>query len=72
MGLYQQLGQQLKAPWTAKDNGRTASDNGNGKAKAAREHCCQEHEVEFKRYETEGRVWYSHRLDGGKWCKEKA
>ena len=67
--LYQELGQQLKALWTAKGNGNGA--NGNGEADATPEHFCQEHGVAFKRFEKEGRVWYSHKLDGGKWCNDR-
>ena len=71
--LYQDLGQQLKALWTANGNGHAA----NGTAKAGdtttgqSEHYCQEHKTEFKRYEKEGRVWYAHKA-GQKWCREKS
>jgi hypothetical protein len=30
----------------------------------------REHQTETKRFEKEGRVWYSHR-QGNAWCKEK-
>ena len=43
------------------------SSNGNGKDN----HYCNEHGTEFKRFEKEGRVWYSHKAPDGKWCKEK-
>ena len=66
--LYTDLGQQLRTLWTAK-NGQ--ANNGNTKAEdSTTEHFCAEHGVEFKRYEKEVRVWYSHRA-GNKWCKEK-
>ena len=65
--LYHQLGQQLKALW----------GNGNGKAQerpttkeATPEHYCQAHGQEYRRFERNGRVWYSHRTSDGKWCKE--
>ncbi|MBM3941731.1 MAG: hypothetical protein FJ316_02180 [SAR202 cluster bacterium] len=61
-GLYQQLGQQLRALWA----------NGHGKAQetpaeAAETpaqpeppaHFCQAHQTDFKRFEKDGRVWYS-------------
>jgi hypothetical protein len=37
---------------------------------APREHWCPAHQREFKRYEKDGRSWYSHR-DGDGWCKER-
>ena len=70
--LYQELGQQLRTLWTAK-NGQASG----GAAKAENttteqsKHYCQEHQTEFKRYEKEGRVWYAHKA-GQKWCKEKS
>ena len=67
--LYQELGQQLKALWATRGNGNGTS--GNGKAEATPDHYCQEHGVAFKRFEKEGRAWYSHRTDGGEWCRER-
>ena len=64
--LYADLGQQLKALWTANGNGDTNSNS----QESTPEHYCHEHGTEFKRYEKEGRVWYSHRF-GDAWCKEK-
>tara|TARA_R100001086_G_scaffold178299_2_gene98709 strand:- start:2212 stop:2574 length:363 start_codon:yes stop_codon:yes gene_type:complete len=32
---------------------------------------CAEHGEEYKRYEKEGDIWWSHQLDSGKWCKKK-
>jgi hypothetical protein len=29
---------------------------------------CQEHGVEFKRFEKGGSTWYSHQTNDGKWC----
>jgi hypothetical protein len=34
-------------------------------------HYCQAHQTAFKRYERDGRVWYSHKAPDGKWCKGK-
>jgi hypothetical protein len=73
--LYQVLGQQLKALWSAWANGPTPSGNGrtaNGNpSDATPEHYCQEHGAAIRRFEKEGRTWYSHRTDGGKWCRER-
>ena len=76
--LYDELGQQLKVLWDK--NGRSpepterpleaphshANDNG------VSQHYCDEHGAEFRRYGKSGRVWYSHKGPGDKWCKEKA
>jgi hypothetical protein len=35
-----------------------------------REHWCPLHQVDFRRYERDGQVWYSHKASEG-WCKEK-
>lgn len=45
-----------------------ASSNGQARSEA---HYCQEHQTEYKRFEKDGRVWYSHKTADGKWCKEK-
>ena len=66
--LYQELGQQLKTLWTIKANEHAT--NGNGKPDIMPDHYCQEHKVAFKRYEKNGRVWYSHKA-GDKWCNER-
>lgn len=65
--LYQQLGQQIKALW----NGGQASNNGAQTQPSMPDHYCNEHGTEFKRFEKEGRVWYSHKGPDGKWCREK-
>ena len=71
--LYTDLGQQLRTLWTAKVNGNGQASNGSAKAENTtteqNEHYCQEHQTEYKRYEKEGRVWYSHKV-GSNWCKE--
>lgn len=67
--LYQDLGQQLKALWTANGNGQAT--NGSAKVEAnTAEPYCAEHQTEFKRFEKEGREWYAHKA-GQKWCREK-
>ncbi len=61
-----------------KDNGDT-QETKNGDAKAngngnnGSEHnpsWCPIHQCEMKRWDKEGRVWYSHKVDG-KWCSGK-
>ena len=32
---------------------------------------CPIHQVEMRRYEKDGRFWYSHKLEEGGWCKGK-
>jgi len=32
---------------------------------------CPIHQVEMRRYEKDGRFWYSHKLEKGGWCKGK-
>jgi hypothetical protein len=35
-------------------------------------HYCTEHQAEFKRFEKDGRYWFSHPIKGtGGWCKEQ-
>ena len=58
--LYQELGQQLKALWTA---------NSNGQANGQDEHRCTEHNVAFKPHSKDGKTWYSHK-QGNAWCRE--
>ena len=77
--LYHQLGCQLKNLWV---NGQTAQNGSESHGEAVPvlepnhnpaqppEHYCQEHQTEFKRYERQGKVWYSHKAPDGKWCKE--
>jgi len=31
---------------------------------------CPEHGEEYRRYEKEGDIWWSHQLESGKWCKK--
>jgi hypothetical protein len=70
--LYHRLGQQLKTLW----------NNGNGKAEAQEpptpetpapkpEHWCAEHQTEYQRFSKDGKVWYSHKGQDRKWCREK-
>ena len=45
--------------------------NGNGAAPVKPEDVrwCSIHDCAMTRYEKNGRSWYSHRIEGGKWCK---
>ena len=62
-------GQQLKALWFAKSNGQAA--NGNGHTDATPAHYCQQRGAPFQRHDKDGQTWYSHKLNGGKWCNER-
>lgn len=33
---------------------------------------CQEHKVSFKPYSKDGKTWYSHKMNDGSWCNNKA
>ena len=65
--LYAELGHQLKSLWITNGNGNTNT----GPQETVPAHYCQQHKAEFKRYEKEGRVWYSHKSGDG-WCRENA
>jgi hypothetical protein len=74
--LYADLGQQLKSLW---GHGQKAQEATTEAAEtpvqpvppSAPAHYCQAHQTEFKRFEKDGRVWFSHKGPDGKWCKEK-
>lgn len=40
------------------------NNNGNGPGKQ-----CPIHHVEMRRFEKDGRTWYSHKADDGAWCR---
>ena len=50
---------------------KNGNGNGNGAAlvKPADVRWCSIHDCAMDRYEKNGRSWYSHRIEGGKWCK---
>jgi hypothetical protein len=57
-----------------KDNGASEalevkpdSKKANGNGNSA---WCPIHQIEMKRWDKDGRVWFSHKVDGG-WCKGK-
>ena len=54
----------------SKSNGELKDDGqGNGKDKDSPS-WCPIHQCEMRRWEKEGRIWYSHKADG-KWCNGK-
>ena len=72
--LYQQLGQQLRALWDnrradeAPEKPAEASEEAN--LPTTQEHYCQQHQVEYRRYEKEGKVLWAHKAPDGTWCRE--
>ena len=76
--LYSALGQQLKTLW-ANGNGHKAQEGATEAVPMPSgpepppppPHYCQAHQTAFKRFEKDGRVWYSHKGPDGRWCKEK-
>jgi hypothetical protein len=51
-------------------NGHTPQTETNA-ANGNNGHVCSVHNVEMRRFEKEGRVWYSHKTDEGGWCNGK-
>lgn len=43
---------------------KSFASNGKGEAQQ-----CSIHQCEMKRYEKDGRTWYSHKLQDGSWCR---
>ena len=62
--LYADLGRQLKVLWSTNGNGHRVD----GHSDSASEHYCQEHGVDYKKYEKGNQVWYSHKSGDG-WCR---
>jgi hypothetical protein len=62
---YGRNGYRSKKGDSKSSNGDKASSNGNQD-----KGFCPIHECEMKRWERDGRVWYSHKVDG-EWCKGK-
>ena len=61
-------------------DGKSKSDNGsNGNGNHAETNAegtsstkvCPVHNVEMKRWEKNGKVWFSHKQEGGSWCTGK-
>jgi hypothetical protein len=84
--LYSELGQQIKALWANGNGSGTAQNGpekppstplraGSQPATSQPEspepdHFCRQHQTPFRRYEKDGRVWYSHKAGNNTWCKE--
>jgi hypothetical protein len=72
--LYQQLGQQLQALWEnrradeAPEKPAEVSEEAN--LSTTPEHYCQQHQVQYRRYEKEGKVLWAHKAPDGTWCRE--
>jgi hypothetical protein len=66
--LYGELVGQVKTLW----NGNSKIDNGKPEVNKpeVREHYCQTHGVEYKKFEKNGKSWYAHKADDG-WCNER-
>jgi len=56
-------------PTEPKTDNQPAGDNGNNGSNP-NPSWCPIHHCEMRRFEKEGRSWYSHKTDGG-WCKGK-
>jgi hypothetical protein len=85
--LYTQLAAQLKQLWQQNGVGQEHAPDGPTKPVAGssdwemvenlptpnkpREHWCSEHNTEFRKYEKDGRYWYSPSIKDGGWCKEQ-
>jgi hypothetical protein len=72
--LYQQLAQQLRLLW---DNRRAdeaseepAEAPGEPNLSTTPEHYCQQHQVEYRHCEKDGKVLWAHKAPDGKWCRE--
>lgn len=73
-GLYNALGDQLNALWSGNGimpTAKTATAPPTVERSAPPERHCQEHGQAFTRYEKNGRSWWAHRTQDGKWCNEK-
>ncbi len=62
-------GSKPKTDSPANNNGH--SNNGNGNNRDHPAEFCPIHQCEMKKWEKDGRIWYSHKVDGG-WCTGKS
>jgi hypothetical protein len=83
-GLYTMLTAQLRTLWSQNQNGSQkpiegtweelesypSTVEGPARQPAPPPHWCPEHQTEFKRYEKDGKAWYSHKA-GDSWCREQ-
>ena len=49
---------------------QSTSENSSGNGQSDNSAWCPTHECEMKRWEKDGRVWFSHKVNGD-WCKGK-
>jgi hypothetical protein len=82
--LYSALTQQLRTVWSRNGHNPEHGQNGHeslvevgsweelvSAPSPAKEHWCSLHEVAFRRFEKQGKFWYSHKATDG-WCREPA
>ncbi len=55
----------------AQGNNNGHSNNGNGDNGNGTANVCPIHNVEMKRWERDGKVWFSHKSQDGSWCTGK-
>jgi hypothetical protein len=56
----------------SENNAQPSNGNGNGNGKQDHpENICPIHQCEMKRWEKNGKIWYSHKTDDG-WCTGKS
>ena len=70
--LYTDLGDQLRVLWFTRSDQAAPTEQRNeheDTSGTAPEHFCSVHNVEFRRHEKNGNVWYSHK-NGNSWCNE--
>ena len=69
--LYADLGDQLKALWSTRNDQSAPTEQRNENArKTTPEHFCSEHQTPFKKYTKGESTWYAHKADDS-WCNEK-
>jgi hypothetical protein len=69
--LYKQLGEQMRYVFNGSSNGKPVQKQPKAETPAPKPiHWCEAHQTEYKRFEKDNKVWYSHKAPDGKWCKE--
>jgi hypothetical protein len=83
--LYASLTTQLRTLWGKNGVAEHAPDSptmaiqqsqeervpGGGSGTPPPQHFCQEHSTQFRKFERDGQVWWSHKAQDGQWCREK-
>jgi len=57
----------LPDPGYRKNGNGNGGNHSNGDSKV-----CPIHQVEMRKFEKDGRSWYSHKLEEGSWCKGRS